>query len=172
MRTISLTRPLTQPTAEQAEQLEAVARLRLSILRLARRIRQRADTGLTPSQLSALSTIERHGALRPGSLADHERIGKSSVTRLLANLEAQGQVQRLPDPADGRCAFVELTDEGRSLLKAFSEQADAFLARQVEALSAQEQRDLLAALPVLERLLAINIGTGKIGTGKIVSGTS
>ena len=132
-----------------------MARLRLSVLRLARRIRQRADTGLTPSQLSALATIERHGAMHPTSLGHHERISKSSVTRLLVNLEAQGQIRRLPDPADGRSTFVDLTDEGRDLLRTFSVQADAFLARQVEALSGEDRRRLAAAVPVLERLLDI-----------------
>lgn len=79
------------------------------------------------------------------------------MTRLLANLEVHGHVQRLPDPADGRSAHVDLTDQGRDLLKAFSEQADAFLARQVEALTADERRDLVAAIPVLERLLEIKL---------------
>ena len=130
-----------------------MARLRLSVLRLARRIRQRADVGLTPSQLSAASTLERHGVLRPGSLAEHERIGKSTVTRLLANLEAQGHVQRLPDPSDGRSTYVALTDQGRDLLVSFSKQADAFLAEQVAALTPEEQRCLVEAIPVLERLL-------------------
>ena len=132
-----------------------MARLRLSILRLARRIRQRADIGLTPSQLSALSTVERHGALRPGELAHYERIGKSTVTRLLANLEAQGNLQRLPDPDDGRSTYVALTDQGSDLLKSFSEEADAYLARQVAALTPDEQRRLVDAIPVLEHILEI-----------------
>jgi DNA-binding MarR family transcriptional regulator len=146
-------RHLSQHPAPSARDLEEVARLRLSVLRLARRIRQRADTGLTPSQLSALATIERHGALHPSSLGHHERIGKSSVTRLLANLEGQGHIRRLPDPADGRSAYVDLTDQGRELLRIFSVQADAFLARQVDALSGEDRRRLAAAIPVLEQLL-------------------
>jgi DNA-binding IclR family transcriptional regulator len=40
--------------------------------------------------LSALSTIERHGSLRLGRLAEAEQINKSTVTRLVANLEARG----------------------------------------------------------------------------------
>jgi DNA-binding MarR family transcriptional regulator len=130
-----------------------VTRLRLSVLRLARRIRQRADIGVTPSRLSALATIDRHGAMHPSALAQHERIGKSTVTRLLANLEAQGLVRRVPDALDGRSSYIDLSDNGRELLGTFSVQADAFLAAQVDALTIEERRHLIAAIPIIERLL-------------------
>ena len=39
------------------------ARLRLGVTRLARRLRQEAEAGVTPSMLSALSSAERQGSL-------------------------------------------------------------------------------------------------------------
>ncbi len=42
--------------------------LRLSVMRLARRLRaERPDTSLSLSQLAALATLDRHGPLSPGS---------------------------------------------------------------------------------------------------------
>ncbi|MPZ28647.1 MAG: MarR family transcriptional regulator [Micromonosporaceae bacterium] len=141
--------------ASTAADLVTVGELRLSLVRLARRVRKRAATGMTPSQLSALSTIERHGSLRPGRLAEAEQINKSSVTRLVAHLEAGGLIVRTPDAEDARSSQVQLTAEGRRLMAESSHRADAYLARQIAALSPGEQRRLLAAAPVLQRLLEV-----------------
>ena len=135
--------------------LAAVAELRLVLLRLGRRIRQQADSGLSPSQLSALSAIARHGPLRLGDLARRERIGKSSVTRVVAKLESKGNIERQSDPDDGRCARVVVTRSGQQLLEESGRRADAYLARQVAALTPEEQERLQSAIPVLQRLLDV-----------------
>lgn len=129
------------------------ARLRLVALRLARRVRQHAEAGVTPSQLSALSALDRRGSSRLGDLAAHEHIGKSTLTRVVAALTDAGYVERTPDADDARCSRVALSDEGRALLAASRERADAYLATRVAALDADEQARLAAALPVLESLL-------------------
>src|ERR671931_2935394 len=90
-------------------------RLRLTITRAARRLRQEADAGLSPSLTAALSTVERHGPLTPSRLAEIERIQRPTVTRLLATLEKDGLVQRAADPEDGRVSIVSITREGRAL---------------------------------------------------------
>ena len=74
------------PTPAQVDE-ELAARLRLSATRLARRLRQEADAGLTPSQLSALAVIEREGPLTLGALADHEKVAPPSITKVVAKLE-------------------------------------------------------------------------------------
>lgn len=144
------TSPTSDPSASEAPD---IARLRLAVLRLARRIRQRADTGVTPSQLSALATLDRHGPLRLGGLAEHERVSKSTLTRSVAALEGAGLLERLPDPDDARCAVVAVTAEGAALLERSRQRADAYLARQFAALEAGERADLVAALPALESLI-------------------
>ena len=88
------------PTPAQADE-ELAARLRLSATRLARRLRQEADAGLTPSQLSALAVIEREGPLTLGALADQEKVAPPSITKVVAKLESIGLVARAVDPAIG-----------------------------------------------------------------------
>ncbi len=44
--------------------------LRLSVTRLARLMRQQSDTGLTPTQLAALATIDRCGPMPLRALAE------------------------------------------------------------------------------------------------------
>ena len=68
------------------------AHLRVSATRLARLLRRQGDTGLSPSQLSALTSIERHGPMTLGALADHERVAPPSITKVVDKLEERGLV--------------------------------------------------------------------------------
>src|SRR4051794_28987953 len=110
---------VTPTTGVPAETSEAIAgRLRLSATRLARRLRQQADTGLSPSQLSALAVVERDGPLTLGALAEQEQVAPPSISRVVAKLEADGFLTRQPDADDRRVTRVVLTTKGRNLLVA------------------------------------------------------
>ncbi len=67
--------------------------LRISVSRLARRLRvERAAHGLgepelSDTQLAALAALERHGAMTPGELAEHEKVQPPSMTRVISVLE-------------------------------------------------------------------------------------
>lgn len=143
------------PTAAAATNPTRAAQLRLAVTRLARRLRKHSGADLTPSQMSALTTLERHGTIRIGRLAQIESISKSTVTRMAGKLEALGLVERTPDESDGRSSQVGLTAEGVTLLTTSSRRADEYLTRQLAGLSDDDQRHLIAALPALERLLEI-----------------
>src|SRR3712207_4958800 len=89
-----------------------VARLRLVVMRLARKLRQRAGTGIPSSQMSAMATLDRGGPLALRDLAAAEEIAPSTLTRIVAALEADGLLERRPDPTDRRVALVGLTPAG------------------------------------------------------------
>ena len=128
--------------------------LRLSVVRLNRRLRgQRADTSVTLTQLAALSTLKRHGALTPGELAAHEKVQPPSMTRVLAALEERGLVERRPHPTDGRQALVELTTTGHDLLRSEVRMREAWLARKLGELSDEERAMLRAASELIDRLV-------------------
>src|SRR3954453_17443938 len=107
---------------------DLASRLRLAVARTARRLRQEADGGLSPSLVAALSTVERHGPLTPSRLAEIERVQRPTATRLVAGLEQQGLVVRTGDPLDGRVSHVRLSPEGARLLKRLRSRKDAYLA--------------------------------------------
>jgi DNA-binding MarR family transcriptional regulator len=128
--------------------------LRLSVVRLNRRLRgQRADTSVTLTQLAALSTLKRHGALTPGELAAHEKVQPPSMTRVLAALEEHGLVERRRHPTDGRQALVELTTQGRDLLRSEVRMREAWLARKLGELTEEERRTLRSASELIDRLV-------------------
>jgi DNA-binding MarR family transcriptional regulator len=142
------------PGLAAASDLELAARLRLAITRTARRLRQEAGTDLSPSQLAALATIERHGPLAPSDLAERERIRRPTATRVLSRLVEAGLVERIPDPADGRSAIVSVSSEGRALLRRLRRRKTAYLATRIRDLPPQDLSALARATEVLEAILA------------------
>src|SRR5436309_7292892 len=103
------------PTSATSE-LELAARLRLAVTRLARRLRQQSAEGLSPSQTSALASIDRHGAMTPSELATIERVQRPTATRVINALLEAGLINREQDRHDGRVARVKLTRAGESVL--------------------------------------------------------
>jgi DNA-binding MarR family transcriptional regulator len=132
---------------------ETVSRLRLAVVRLSRRLRQQGNPGITPSQLSVLSTLERHGPLGLKELAAIERVQPPSITRIVAALEVGGMVSRTVAEHDRRSAQAALTDEGRHALARLRRQRDLWLAQRVAALDPDEVEALHRALPALEKLI-------------------
>jgi DNA-binding MarR family transcriptional regulator len=143
---------MTTPSPTVPALAEQAARLRLSTTRLARRLRQEGDTGLTPSQLSALATIDRHGPLTLGALAELEAVAPPSITKVAAKLEAAGLVGRLSDAGDRRFVRVTATDAGRQLLARVRQRKTAWLTSRLRRLDDDQQARLAAALDVLELL--------------------
>ena len=83
------------------EEAELAARLRLAVTRLHRRLRQQQPGDLTPSQASALASVDRLASPTLGELAARESVQPPSLTRIVAALEARGLVRGSPIPAIG-----------------------------------------------------------------------
>jgi DNA-binding MarR family transcriptional regulator len=137
--------------------LEAAARLRMAIVRTARRLRQEAALGagadLTPTSASALATVERHGPLTPSELADIERVRRPTATRTLGVLLEAGLVDRTPDPADGRSSLVSINADGKERLRRLRGRKNAYLARRMRDLPDSDLQTLERAAEILEGIL-------------------
>lgn len=128
-------------------------RLRVAVGRLARKLRQQSLGGLTPSQASVLSTLDRHGPLTMGRLADHEAISKPSATGIVGRLVDKGLVSRIADAGDKRSFIVQITSDGRALIDRRREERTAYLARRVDSLGAEDHRVLERAIELLEDMI-------------------
>ena len=129
------------------------AGLRMVVMRLARRLRQQAEGEVTPSQLSALSTVERLGPLTLGELAAAEQVQPPSMTKIVNGLEQHGFVVREPDAKDRRIARVRISDDGRRFVARSRTRRNAYLASRLKGFDADERAILEQALPLLERLV-------------------
>lgn len=140
-------------TRTDLTQAELAARLRLAVMRLARRLRQQSVAGVTPSQLSVLSTLWTRGDLTLGGLAEAERVRPPTMTRVIAALEEEGLVSRTPDPDDRRRATIRLTAQGRKLVETNRTRKTAFLADRLRHLPAEDRATLARAAQLLEEIV-------------------
>jgi DNA-binding MarR family transcriptional regulator len=128
-------------------------RLRVVVARAARRLRQEAGADLGPTLTAALGTIDRHGPLTPSELAAREHIERPTATRLIAKLEERGLLSRTAAPGDARSSLLSLTPAGRARLTEIRTRKDAFLARRLRDLPAEDRATLARAADLLERLM-------------------
>lgn len=144
-------------TLEAVEvEVEALARLAIVVSRLSRRFRvAAADQGLTPSQLSVLATIVRHGPIGMAAIAEREGVNPTLLSRIVGALDRAALVTRWPGAQDRRCILVDATPSGRRLQMRVRAQRIAALRDGLSALGPQQVDELLQALPALERLAGV-----------------
>jgi DNA-binding MarR family transcriptional regulator len=134
---------------------ELASRLRLSVTRLARRLRQQAsaEAELSPSQAAALSSVERLGPITLGDLAAVERVQPPTMTRIVSGLEEAGLLSRHIDENDRRIARVQTTVAGRKFLERRGSRKDLYLSSRIRTLDADDRAVLARAAVILEKLL-------------------
>ena len=127
--------------------------LRLSIQRLARRIRANAaDDDIPESQRSVLFTLGSHGRQSLGSLSEHERVTPPSMNRTVNALVTAGLVTRVTAEDDARRIEIDLSDTGRAFVNETRRRRDAWFTKQLDALDDSQRSMLEKAIPVLKEL--------------------
>jgi DNA-binding MarR family transcriptional regulator len=124
----------------------------MAIARLSRKLRRHQLAGLTPTQVAALSTVERSGPLRLSDLAAVEGIAPSTLTRLVAALEDRDYVQRRAVTGDARASTLAITPRGREVLNRIRQESTTALAGSLATLGPDQLAAIAAALPALEQL--------------------
>ena len=126
-----------------------------SVMRAHQILLGRVEAALRPYDLSfsrfellRLLAFSRSGALPITKASDRLQVHVTSVTHAIRRLEADGLVERLPHPTDGRTTLVRITDLGRSTV----EDATVTLNEQVFAdvgMSEAHAAGLVAAIEAL-----------------------
>jgi DNA-binding MarR family transcriptional regulator len=138
---------------------ELAGGLRTAVNRLAHVLRAPvAQHGVTPTRLTALATLEKHGPLRPGELADRMSISAASMSRLTEVLLNGGWADRKPDSADRRAFLLSLSAHGAATLDELRRESTGQLADALRALPEEQQRALTQALPVLTAIADRRLG--------------
>ena len=78
---------------------------------------QTATMGLTTPKMRTLAVLSVMDGLLIRELAVYAVVELSTLSRALDQLEAQGLVQRVPDPSDNRASRVSITPAGRDVFE-------------------------------------------------------
>jgi len=123
-------------------------------MRLARQLRfRRPESQVTLSQLSALATLAKDGAMTPGALAVRERVRPPSMTRVIASLADLGLVVRTSHPSDGRQVLVAVSDAGAALVDSERQASQEWLRGRLATLDTDERDILLRAADLMTELV-------------------
>ena len=76
------------------------------------------------------------------------------MTTLVARMERDGLAQRAPDPTDARAVLVRISDEGLARLTRIRAARAAAVEARLTKLDPEERAVLVAALPVLDKLIS------------------
>ncbi|HSZ41510.1 MAG TPA: MarR family transcriptional regulator [Trebonia sp.] len=133
---------------------ETANQLRVAIGAFKRRVRDsRNDGELSSPQLTALSRLDRLGAITAAELARREQISPQAMGTTIASLERLGLVARSADAADGRRSILSLTPAGLAAIRSGRNAlVDRITAVLEESFADEETGILAAAAPLIERL--------------------
>lgn len=105
------------------------------------------------AQVFALHELDTGTSMSQRDLADRLRLEKSTVSRLVADLDRKGLLERERDPANRRVYRLRITPAGHALHAGMRDSQHPPLARWVDALTPDERKALLIGLAALVRVV-------------------
>lgn len=108
---------------------------------------------LSVSEAHALLEISRNQALSQGALGQRLRLEKSTVSRLVSQLQRHDWVERTRDPVDGRAVRLQLTAQGRQVAEQVATARSVHFARLTEQIPEDEREAVVHAIRVLTQAL-------------------
>jgi DNA-binding MarR family transcriptional regulator len=101
------------------------------------------------SEAHALAALAGDVPVSQQELGRRLRLRKSTVSRLVHQLQAHGWVARGGDDRDGRVVRLSLTEQGRRVASELAEARSAKFSRLVAAIPEDQRAALLSSLSVL-----------------------
>ena len=135
------------------EAMEAADRLHSAAIHLLRRLRIRdRESGVGPTQLSALSVLVFGGPKSLAQLAEAEQVKAPTMSRIVAGLLRAKLVHRRTDKQDRRAVVIQATEKGTRIMQEGRRRRVEALAAAVRGLPPKEIAQLRDAAQVMEHL--------------------
>ena len=131
--------------------METGAHIRLIIGRAYKALEQvdRASislTGLNVSDFSILEALLHKGPMPINTIGEKVLLTSGSMTAAANRLEKKGLVERIQDPADGRCYYLHLTKSGLKLIRDAFQSHSENLEKIFAVLDDNERKELVRLL--------------------------
>jgi DNA-binding MarR family transcriptional regulator len=111
------------------------------------------ETGLTGPQLWAIKTVAQEAPIMVSEIARRMHLHPATVVGILDRLEKQRLVMRIRSTEDRRVVRVELTRQGRALVKKAPEVAQGLLVAGLEKIGDNKQKNIAQALDQMAEIL-------------------
>jgi DNA-binding MarR family transcriptional regulator len=144
---------MTAATKQELDAMAVADRLRPTLLRLGRELRQEKIAGVSPHQVALLIAIKYAPGVTVGQLAAEERVSTAAMSKRVSRLERDGLVARTQSEADRRCVGLTLTEDGQRTLRRVRSRRTAWLASRLGALTPAELAAVGAAAEPLAQLV-------------------
>ena len=130
-------------TRDECRALNAyIALMRASESLNARLSRALESSGLTAGQFGALEALHHLGPMCQRALAEKLLRSGGNITMVVDNLEKRGLVERKRGTEDRRYVLVQLTKEGKKLIKELFPRHLEEIVREMKALPGSDQEEL------------------------------
>jgi DNA-binding MarR family transcriptional regulator len=142
----------TDATLDPIETVEELAQELMRQLDLLSGSKVQED--ISYGQYKVISVIHNQGPISVGNLGRYVGSAQSTTSEMVARLTKAGLVTKVRGPYDGRVVMVELTDQGRQLMKRRRKRVKEAYQNLFSKLSDGEQDSLVGALRALNDILS------------------
>lgn len=141
----------TEATSDPIEVVEELAQELMRQLDLLSGSKVQED--ISYGQYKVISVIHNHGPISVGNLGRLVGSAQSTTSEMVARLTKAGLVTKVRGPYDGRVVMVELTDQGRQLMKRRRKRVREAYQGLFGKLSGKEQETFIESLRKLNDIL-------------------
>ena len=143
------------PTQADTDLAPLAADLRTVTGQLIRRLR--SENLFPMNQAAVLGRLDRCGPQSVSDLAAAERVRPQSMAQTVGDLEADGLVERKPDPDDRRRVLVILTAAGKSRIEADRRAREGWLAMAFEEMPEADLATIERSVEIFRRLVDADV---------------
>lgn len=123
---------------------------------LRKRVRETMPGPALPhSQVEVLRLLDQSPGLRAREVSERLVLAPNTTSTVIQQLLQLGYIARQVDAQDRRSANLTLTESARNRIEYWRDSRGSVLAHAVDTLSSDDRDSILAALPALERLVAL-----------------
>ena len=132
----------------------AIVELAQAVGQLVRRFKAASNSDdLSLSEISVLARLAKHGPAITADLARELGMRPQSMRPIVATLEKESLIARKPHPTDGRQVHLLLTKAGAAKHRTLRAARRHWLSTAVAKLPQNDRQTLLAAGPIINRML-------------------